>query len=77
MTPLVELLTTQYGLSECESLDLAAHIDILVIRGLDDASIMRQAYLRAEILALIGSSHQSLYDRLRELGQARRRVSYD
>ena len=69
----VEHLIGEYDLNECEAGDLSDLMEVLLfVRGLSEDDLRIHLEIRAEVLALVGSEMQGMYDLLEEEGRQHR-----
>ena len=72
---LVDYLVVEWGLNGCEAGDLASFGEVLGVGShydLDDEGFAAQMEMRAEVLALVGSEAQEMYDEFERRGRERR-----
>ncbi len=68
----IEYLIWEFDLNECEAGDLGAFLEALSSEPLAENDLRMQLGLRAEVLSLVGSEMQGMYDVLEQEGHERR-----
>jgi len=68
----IEYLIWEFDLNECEAGDLGAFLEVLSFEPPAENDLRMQLGLRAEVLSLVGSEMQGMYDVLEQEGHERR-----
>ena len=68
----IEYLIWEFDLNECEAGDLGAFLEVLSFERLVEGDLRVQLGLRAEVLSLVGSEMQGMYDVLEQAGREHR-----
>ena len=73
----VERLIVEFDLNDCEAGDLSAFADTLgYCFNLSDDDIMAHVEMRAEVLALVGSEMQTMFNSMEKWGKEKRDRDY-